>query len=261
MKIIHQIWFNLGHGEEIPPKYKKYQLSWKKNHPSWEYILWDEKMGDQFVKKYYPTHFYSYKNVKYGIMKIDILRYFILDKIGGLYADIDYKSIYPIDEYIDLNQDKDIMFNNASETNILLYKTNVSNSLIYCKYPNHPFWKIVIRELFERIDTEHFYKVYYVLHNTGPKLINDLLYKYKDKYKFGYFNSEQFNFCNSCGCKPSKTEKLYAVHDYVSYWNPDLWKFIRKHIFCNLKKILIFVCIILLIIVGLSIYFFRYSLA
>ena len=43
IKIIHQIWFNLGNGKSVPLKYKKYQESWKNYHPNWHYILWDEK--------------------------------------------------------------------------------------------------------------------------------------------------------------------------------------------------------------------------
>jgi mannosyltransferase OCH1-like enzyme len=60
IKIIHQIWFDLGNGKNLPDKYKLYQSSWIEHQPKWKYILWDEQMGTALVKKSilkYSIHF------------------------------------------------------------------------------------------------------------------------------------------------------------------------------------------------------------
>jgi mannosyltransferase OCH1-like enzyme len=110
VKIINQIWIDLG-GPQIPDKYKYYQESWITKHKDWKYILWNESMGDNLIKKYYPQYYNAFNNVKYPIMKIDILRYCIMYQYGGMYADIDYKCLNNFNEYLDKLDQYDIHLN------------------------------------------------------------------------------------------------------------------------------------------------------
>ncbi len=43
-KIIHQIWI----GSPLPQKYYRWQKSWQKYHPDWEYKLWTERDIEKF---------------------------------------------------------------------------------------------------------------------------------------------------------------------------------------------------------------------
>lgn len=256
VKQIHQIWQNLGHGSEVPEKYKPYQESWKRYNPSWQYILWNEKMGDKLIKTYYPQYYKLYKNVAYPIMKIDILRYCILEQYGGLYADIDYKCLHNFDDYLLKNNKYLIHINETpNEISNLLYGKTVSNSLLISTKPYNKFWKMVINECFHRIKTYSLsYHVYYVIKTTGPGLLNDILNKIKTtnnkQYeKINLLPVNQFNYCNDCHqCYPSKTKTLYAVHDYASYWNSNSWLQIRKLYSCwTPKDILFIICIIIML--------------
>jgi len=80
-KKIHQIWL----GSEIPHKYKKMCETWSNIHPDWEYRLWSDNDTEEFGLN--NEKFNSIKNL--GV-KSDILRYHILYKYGGIYADTDF---------------------------------------------------------------------------------------------------------------------------------------------------------------------------
>lgn len=89
-KIIHQIWL----GSPFPEKYKKFQDSWKKNHPDWEYHLWTDQDIDAFGLEnralYDATSNYGEKS--------DIARYEILYRYGGLYIDTDFECVRAFNE-------------------------------------------------------------------------------------------------------------------------------------------------------------------
>ncbi len=89
-KIIHQIWV----GPKTPPAiFKESQESIKKHHPDWEYKLWTD--ADLTHLQLYNQKFYSL-SVNYG-EKADILRYEILFKYGGIYLDVDFVCLQPLD--------------------------------------------------------------------------------------------------------------------------------------------------------------------
>ncbi len=90
-KIIHQIWL----GSPLPKKYYRWQKSWQKNHPDWEYKLWNEKDIEEFglINKHWYDQTPNYAQ------KADIARYEILYRIGGLYVDTDFECIGPFDVF------------------------------------------------------------------------------------------------------------------------------------------------------------------
>jgi mannosyltransferase OCH1-like enzyme len=89
-KIIHQIW--------IGPLKRPVELmdSWKTMNPDCKYMLWNE---DE-IKKHFPNGLFNQKLYDSDIPycgKADILRYEILYKFGGFYADADSKALRPLD--------------------------------------------------------------------------------------------------------------------------------------------------------------------
>lgn len=88
-KIIHQIWL----GSPFPKRFKHYQESWQKHHPDWEYKLWTDESVKQL--KLYNQDLYD-QSVNYG-ERSDILRYELLHRYGGLYVDVDFECLQPMD--------------------------------------------------------------------------------------------------------------------------------------------------------------------
>ena len=90
-KIIHQIWI----GGEVPEVFKKYMETWQALHPDWEYILWtDEKVKELFPL--YNQQFYD-QNDGMGV-KSDLLKWEIIYRFGGVYTDVDFECLRPLDQ-------------------------------------------------------------------------------------------------------------------------------------------------------------------
>lgn len=90
-KIIHQIWL----GSPVPPVYERYMKSWQEKHPNWEYYLWTDENVHELFPLYNQQYYDAAEN--YG-MKSDILRWELLYRFGGLYVDMDYECLNPMDE-------------------------------------------------------------------------------------------------------------------------------------------------------------------
>jgi len=93
-KIIHQIWLS---GEALPENYLYYQSTWKKFHPDWEFKLWTLEEIAKFNLKEADI-FYNKARTHAG--RSDIFKYELLNRIGGVYVDMDIECFAPIDELI-----------------------------------------------------------------------------------------------------------------------------------------------------------------
>jgi mannosyltransferase OCH1-like enzyme len=92
-KIIHQIWLGKA---ELPSLYLRYQQEWKKLHPDWNYILWTENEIDKL--EFSTKELYA-KSKDY-LEKADLVRYEVLNKFGGVYADFDVEPKINLDSLI-----------------------------------------------------------------------------------------------------------------------------------------------------------------
>lgn len=93
-KKIHQVWL----GSEIPLKYKNLTETWVNLHKDWEYRLWTDK--DLSIFNLDKDE--KFQSVKNQGKRSDILRYFILNEYGGVYADTDFicvKNLEPLLKY------------------------------------------------------------------------------------------------------------------------------------------------------------------
>lgn len=91
-KKLHQIWL----GSELPSIYKPLIKQLKALHPDWEYRLWTE--DDVHLMKF-PNKSLFLESQNYG-QKSDILRYEILHRYGGIYLDLDFVAIKPMDNLL-----------------------------------------------------------------------------------------------------------------------------------------------------------------
>jgi len=121
-KLFHYIWF----GKKLPDQYRPFLQTWLKNHPDWTFVFWvDNPQNYDFgtVKQFgfddlsahlknngnsetkividvknidfeNRTFFDAAKN--YG-QKSDILKWEVVHRFGGVYIDVDFESIKPLD--------------------------------------------------------------------------------------------------------------------------------------------------------------------
>lgn len=90
-KIIHQIWI----GGPVPDVFKKYMQTWQDMHPDWQYILWTDDTIQQLLPLYNQTFFDASDGM--GV-KSDLLKWEIIYRFGGLYVDVDYECLQPLDQ-------------------------------------------------------------------------------------------------------------------------------------------------------------------
>ena len=152
-KIIHQQWKT----DKIPDGvFTEYNNQWKKLFPEPEYkhMLWTDQTGRQLIADHFPWFLEAFDGYHMNIQRADAVRYFILYKHGGLYADLDYEPF--VNFWHALPHDRVSLIESP-------YKVNeqVQNSLMSSP-ASDPFWNVTFDVLNERRGSHK------VLSSTGP---------------------------------------------------------------------------------------------
>jgi mannosyltransferase OCH1-like enzyme len=200
--IIHQI-FGLMGDSKMNDLFKKSHQSYKdfctKNN--YEYILWDADACNELIQEY-PDYVELYNSVRFSIMKVDIIRFIILHKYGGLYADLD---TIPNCETL------------KASTFIIAKKYGLKRTLyemeILQSIKGHPYLlsfldyvKTQIKEK-DKLDIYTKWKCRYVYQTTGPHSLSRFL---KDKEDIDeYIINEPLTLDNSLN--------LRGNEDFISY--------------------------------------------
>jgi mannosyltransferase OCH1-like enzyme len=102
-RIIHQSWKT----SEVPEKWRPFQKSWKLLHPSYEYKYWTDENNRDFILRYYPDYLCIYDGYSVSIKRAELARYLILYHFGGIYVDLDFEALRPIDNLL---VDEELLF-------------------------------------------------------------------------------------------------------------------------------------------------------
>lgn len=89
---IHQIW--LG-SREIPAECQAMMETWKTHHPAWEYRLWTDEDVDSVLGTSRLAAAFS--RAESPAERSDILRLELILQFGGLYVDVDFECLRPLD--------------------------------------------------------------------------------------------------------------------------------------------------------------------
>lgn len=143
-KIIHQIWSGIE--EPLPEHFARMAETWKYDYPDWEYRFWDAERMNAFVQECYPQYWEAYSGFRYNVQRWDVIRYLILDKIGGMYVDFDYESLRPMDGLL---ADRQCCFSQEPLSHCRLAKKNlIFNNSLMASVPGHPFMKRILEKVF-----------------------------------------------------------------------------------------------------------------
>lgn len=157
----------------------------KKLNPNSNYIFYDDKQIEKFIKNKYPEYYTIYSKLPYKIQKIDFFRYLIVYHYGGIYLDLDIDLYHSLSD-MDLSRPNfAIEFEKNSDKILQQQKCSIllGNYAFYSPR-KHPFLKKIIDNLVNNrlisIVNKNDYKKY-VYYTTGPVLVTQSYLDYHNK--------------------------------------------------------------------------------
>ena len=91
--IIMQTWKT----KTVPEHWKSSPESIKNLMPDWEHVLMTDDDNRKFIQEYFPQYLTTFDEFEYGIQRADFIRYAWLYINGGLYLDLDYELVEPLE--------------------------------------------------------------------------------------------------------------------------------------------------------------------
>jgi mannosyltransferase OCH1-like enzyme len=170
-RTIHQTWKT----NSIPEKFKKYQQSWMKKNPDFQYKLWTDEDNDNLIKNHYPQYYDLYQSFDQKILKVDFSRFCMMHHCGGIYADLDFECLKSINELLDKNK---IVFG--------LSRENLIEIAFIASEPKQQIWLDMLEYVSDEYQNRKsikgkivstFFKDFAVLYITGPNAFTDFYNK------------------------------------------------------------------------------------
>jgi inositol phosphorylceramide mannosyltransferase catalytic subunit len=195
-KIIHQTWKD----EKLPKNFTIWHQKVKDLNPNCEVRLWTDADIENFMVKEYPEHLELFRGYELNIERVDVWRYFVLHKIGGMYLDLDMEPFNKFDDLFDhdlvlaLEHPNDAKHNGVSQS--------IAQAVMLSK-PANPFFSHLISRLkdFANVIERK------PLSTTGPMFMTNVYNEYKPDCLL--LDSE---------CFFSLKNGKYASHRYTGTW-------------------------------------------
>lgn len=181
-KIIHQT--GPADKNKWHPLWHECQQSWLKHFKDFEYKLWNDEEIDNLVKESYPQYYSMYNEFPLHIMKIDFVRFCILHKFGGIYADLDmfcyqnfFKDLQNGPHLIENPLGNDLFENSLmcarpNETFFLQCMNKCKERFIEIKEKNKVFLQDTI--IINQGSFENYQRPYFVFYITGTNLVSSV---------------------------------------------------------------------------------------
>ncbi len=96
-RILHQTWKT----NVVPDRFVEFQQSWRRHHPAWEYRLWSDAENQDLIEQEYPQFAEFYRRLPYPILRVEFVKLAYLHRFGGLYVDLDFEALRPIEPLLD----------------------------------------------------------------------------------------------------------------------------------------------------------------
>ncbi|MFF3910135.1 glycosyltransferase [Streptomyces sp. NPDC001848] len=218
--LIHQTWKDA----DVPPKWRQWVDSWRLHHPGWGYRLWTDADNRAFLQEHYPWFLPIYDGYPEAIMRADAIRYFLLDHFGGLYVDLDFECLKPVDAILD-GHELVLGCEPEAHTRLLLARRRgfgriVGNAFIASR-PGHPFWAHVHRQLVGA------HRAPSALDATGPFFLTRAVDSAPEPASVTVLGSEALYpevspyAAELFGPREADHQRAYAVHHWSGSWVCD----------------------------------------
>lgn len=95
-RAIHQTWRDA----DLPESFARLAETWRRHHPEWQWRLWTDADNRAFVTERFPAMLALYDGYPHPIQRVDMVRYLILHAHGGLFVDLDFEALGPLDPHL-----------------------------------------------------------------------------------------------------------------------------------------------------------------
>jgi inositol phosphorylceramide mannosyltransferase catalytic subunit len=220
-KIIHQTWKNRC----IPEEFQSFSCSWKNHHPSWEYRLWTDADNREFISTNYDWFLPFYDNYQFNIQRADAVRYFILHAYGGMYVDLDFECLKPIEPLL---RDHECVLGLEPERHCQYHGVEqiISNAFM-ASMPSHPFLYAIMKGMAFHIPAAK-HRNDLVLETTGPLMLNRVFGGFPEPetvtlvppeflFPLDYEEARKFTGSRDPQFKP-KLRHAYGIHYHWGSW-------------------------------------------
>ena len=171
----------------------------------WEYrYVSTEDRGEYMKNNASEDEYNAFKRLKNGAAQADFWRVFVLNKIGGVYLDIDAHPVWPLSKMIKEDDSEVILLNKEHYTNYFIASA-----------PNNPTLQKTVELIVDNINNDRVEGGVYAL--SGPLVLNeaigsrDVNHRY---YKYtciqGSFTNEHFQYID----RP-KSKWTYLKNDEI----------------------------------------------
>jgi mannosyltransferase OCH1-like enzyme len=224
-RVIHQTWRDA----DPPPAFADLTRTWRGLNPGWAWRLWTDADNREFVAREYPDLLALYDAYPFPIQRVDMVRYLILHRHGGLFVDLDFEALRPIEPFLGA----DAVFGCEPDENCRApgQARIVSNAFMACA-PEHPLLNAVVAALpgaMQSAVDQRLGRNAAILESTGPFFLTRCLDAYggapsvavlpaKTLYPLGISEIEQLR---AQGWTPPLRARLNgacAVHYHAGTW-------------------------------------------
>jgi mannosyltransferase OCH1-like enzyme len=211
---LHLIWIGDAHARP-----EKCIGSWRANHPDWEFKLWTDKdlAETDWLNKH---HIKSFHEARHWSAVADLMRYEILYREGGVYADADSFSVRPLDSWL-----LECEMFACWENTLAVGRARLVSNAFLGSVPGNPFLRYLIdtigqrKELFKRWSWSRMRFVRMgAWKSVGPYRLTKCIYDYEGKgyHDMSILPSHMFNPTHYRGALSERTGLVYADHAWGS---------------------------------------------
>lgn len=192
----HMIWVGT---KDIPEYAVRNFLNWKKMMPHWEERLWTNQ--DINLSEFSQEVIDKINQANSGAQKADIMRYFILEKYGGFYIDMDTIPVRTLDPLVYSGEDVILYHDNELTWNY------ICNSPIGIT-PHHPLLKEACKRVMAVELNTHDIHMY-----SGPHLWGTVVSEIppENQKKYTILHCKFFS-------KYIEYDSKFGVHTYAASW-------------------------------------------
>ena len=167
-RIVHQTWKTCSNISHL-------QSQWRSGcstmNSDWEWWLWSDEDNRRLIAEHYPWFLDTYDAYQHPITRVDAVRLFYLHRFGGLYLDLDFACLHPIDQLMP-QPDGHAIFSYQYPDQLLGKIGAVANNVMAAP-PGHPFFTRAISDLQRSRNAS-------VLFAAGPNFLTSNLRMFAD---------------------------------------------------------------------------------